>query len=569
MGVVIGLIAGLAVFLIGLEGLTKALKAQSGEGMQQAIAKLTPNRFAGMLTGAGVTVLLQSSTITTVLAVGLVSGGMLTFIQSLGIILGANVGTTLTAQAIAFDTSLFGLALLGGGFLATKVFRGRTGQLISTVVLGIGLVFLGMDIMSEAVRPLRTSQGFLDVMSSLTNPLLGALVGALFTAAVQSSTAATGVAIAMATEGLIPLEAGVAIIIGSNVGTCITAGLAAIGKPAEAVRTAAFHLFINIAGAAVWLIFINQLVDIAVAISPSYPDLSGIDQRAAETPRQFAMAHTVFNISTALVLVWFLGPIARVLERLIPDRPRPAEPGAPRHLDNALLPTPWAALEAAREEVGILAGEVTALVGQALPVLQAADTEPADAMETAETAIDNRYRHIVAFLRELENRDPGPDQSRQAAALMDVADELEGVADLMELNVASLARERVERKLKFGPPEQAVLLPVAEAVGRHLQIAVEGVVEPRSHATQKAAEQAPVVEGKLAAASQAARDLLRTDWPVDRYALVDDMLDLYSRIYDSSARIVRARLTVEGSDLLSETGSFPALRGGRQSPANV
>ncbi|MGV1004476.1 MAG: Na/Pi cotransporter family protein [Candidatus Nanopelagicales bacterium] len=560
MSVVIGLIAGLAVFLIGLDGLTKSLKAQSGEGMQQLIAKLTPNRFAGMATGAGVTMLLQSSTITTVLAVGLVSGGMLTFVQSLGIILGANLGTTLTAQAIAFDTSTFGLALLGGGFLATKLVRGRTAHLIASVVLGIGLVFLGMDLMADAVHPLRESQWFLDLMASLTNPLLGALVGALFTAAVQSSTAATGVAIAMATEGLIPLEAGVAIIIGSNVGTCLTAGLAAIGKPAEAVRTAMFHLFVNLAGAIFWLIFIDKLVDVAIAISPSFPELSGIDRRAAETPRQFAMAHTVFNTSYALFLVWFLGPIARLLERLIPDRPVPSPPGAPRHLDDALLPTPWAALEAAREEVGVLGAEVTTLTDQAMPVLRAENTDPADALAAAETAIDNRYRHIVAFLREVINRDPGPDQSREAAALMDVADELEGIADLLELNVATLARERIARGQEFGSTELAVLEPIAEAVGAHLRIAVAGVVDPLSHATQKAAEQAPVVERTIAAASQASRDLLRTGWPVDSYALVDDMLDLYRRIYDSSARIVRARLTVEGSNLLNETGSFPSLR---------
>lgn len=544
------MLAGLVVFLLGLDVLTGALKAQSGEGLRRLITRLTPNRFAGMLTGTVVTILLQSSTITTVLAVGLVSGGMLTFIQSLGIILGANIGTTMTAQAIAFDTSTFGMVLLVGGFLGTKLVRGRRTTVASTVVLGLGMVFLGMDLMSDAVRPLRSSQGFLDLMSTLTNPLLGMLVGAAFTAAVQSSTAATGVAIAMATEGLIPLEAGVAIILGSNIGTCVTAGLAAVGKPPEAVRTAAFHILVNVLGALVWLVFIDQLVEIAVALSPSYPELTGIDRRAAETPRQFAMAHTVFNLSTALVLVWFLGPIARVLERLIPDRPSPEAPGSPRHLDDALLSTPWAALEAAREEIGVLGEEVEAMTHNALPALATDGSVLVDGIAAAEATVDARYHHIVGYLRAVAAGSTGPEPSRQAAALLDVADELEGIADTVDLTIAATARELHLAARPLGAAEVALLEPVAEAVLTHLRLAISGVVDPTSGAALAAARTSAEVERTLAVAAAALRQQLANgETDVPEYAVVDDMLEQYRRVFGASARIVRARLTLEGMTL--------------------
>lgn len=166
----IALLGGIAVFLLGLDTLTRALQAQSGDGLKRLIGRLTTNRFTGLLTGAAATILLQSSTITTVIAIGLVSGGMLTFTQSLGIVLGANVGTTFTAQVIAFDTSLLGMAMLFCGYVLSRLARGGAGRLVGTVVLGLGLVFLGMELMGEAVRPLRTFEPFLSAMESLSSP---------------------------------------------------------------------------------------------------------------------------------------------------------------------------------------------------------------------------------------------------------------------------------------------------------------------------------------------------------------------------------------------------------------
>lgn len=452
--VVLGLLGGLAMFLVGLDTLTNALKAQTGAGLRTAIGRLTTNRFAGLATGTVATILLQSSTITTVISVGLVSGGMLTFTQSLGVVLGANVGTTLTAQLIAFSTSLMGLTMLFVGYLLGKLARRSGVAVAGAVLLGLGLVFLGMELMSDAVRPLRSFEPFLDAMESLSaTPLLGVLAGALFTALVQSSSATTGVAIAMASEGLIPLEAGVAIVIGSNIGTCVTALLAAIGKPRAALRTAVFHVIVNVGGALIWFFFINVLVDSAVALAPSHPDLVGLERRAAETPRQFAMAHTVFNLSTALVLVWFLGPIGRWLERLVPDRAPGGVPDHPSHLEHALLLAPPSALEAIRAEVAVLAGQVQGMVDDSLGAALADTDDAARGLRDRERSIDARHLAIVAYTRDLLATGPGAEPARHALALLEQADELERIADQVGMSILPIGQER--REAGVGIPRRA------------------------------------------------------------------------------------------------------------------
>ncbi|MGB7983075.1 MAG: Na/Pi symporter [Candidatus Nanopelagicales bacterium] len=356
------------------------------------------------------------------------------------------------------------------------------------------------------------------------------------------------------TEGLIPLGAGVAIILGSNIGTCVTAGLAAVGKPPAAVRTAAFHILVNVVGAMVWLFFIDQLGDIAVAMSPSYPELTGIDQRAAETPRQFAMAHTVFNLSTALVLVWFLGPIARLLERLIPDRPTSAPSGAPVHLDDALLGTPWAALEAAREEISALGVEVETMTRSALPALAGEGLPLLERIGVMEASVDARYHHIFAFLRAVSASSAGPEPARQAAALLDVADELEGIADTVDLTIAATAQELHQAGRPLAPAEVALLEPLADIVLEHLHLAVAGVSDPPSGAALLAAGTGAAVERTLAIAAAESRQRLASGAiDVPEYAVTDDVLEQYRRVHGASIRIVRARLTLDASGAVGET----------------
>ena len=259
----VGLLAGgLALFLFGLELMTNGLKAVAGASLEGALAKLTANRFLGLLSGAFVTAVLNSSTITTVLMVGFVSAGLMTLSQAVPMIMGANVGSTFTAQIMAFNVKALVPFMLAIGFLYHAFGTRQLLRQLGGIALGLGLLFLGIEFMGEATHPLRTFEPFIKAMQEMENPLLGILAGAVFTAVVQSSAATLAVVIALASQGLMPLEAGIAVVLGANVGTCLTAMLASIGKPAEAAQVGVVHLLFNVLGVLFWVFFIPQLADL-------------------------------------------------------------------------------------------------------------------------------------------------------------------------------------------------------------------------------------------------------------------------------------------------------------------
>ncbi|HOG04168.1 MAG TPA: Na/Pi symporter, partial [Accumulibacter sp.] len=229
------LLGGLAIFLFGMLQMEEGLKAVAGERMKGILAKLTVNRFMGVGTGALVTAVIQSSSVTTVLVVGFISAGLMTLSQSVGVIMGANIGTTITAQIVAFKITKAALGMIAVGFAMLFIARSDRTKHYGEMLMGLGMVFFGMHVMSEAMEPLRSYQPFLDLMKSMDNPLVGVLIATAFTALIQSSSASTGIVIVMAGQGFISLQAGIALAFGANIGTCATALLAVIGKPREAV----------------------------------------------------------------------------------------------------------------------------------------------------------------------------------------------------------------------------------------------------------------------------------------------------------------------------------------------
>src|SRR5215470_928025 len=265
----IGLLsAGLALFMFGLQLLTDGLKAIAGARLPVVLGRMTSNRFKGVLAGAAITALLNSSTITTVLLVGFVSAGLMTLSQTVPMIMGANIGSTFTAQIIAFDVSALTPYMLAVGFLGYAFARRE-------ILRELGAVLLGIQFMGEATQPLRTYAPFIDAMRTMKNPLPGIVIGAVFTAIVQSSAATLGLIIALASEGLVPLEAAIPLILGANVGTVGTALLASIGKSAEAARVGVVHLLFNVIGVLLFVFLIPQTADFARLISPSAPELEG------------------------------------------------------------------------------------------------------------------------------------------------------------------------------------------------------------------------------------------------------------------------------------------------------
>ena len=286
-----GLFGGLALFLFGMDLMTKALKRAAGDHMKDLLSRFTRNRFLGVGMGILVTGIVNSSSVTTVIVVGFISAGLMSMAQSISIIMGANIGSTVTAQILAFNVTRFALPLITVGFALSFAAKRDEHQEYGRLLLGLGLVFYGMGVMSDAMAPLRGYRPFIEFIASLSHPLAAALAGAAFTAVIQSSAATTGLVIVLAGQALMSLETGIAVALGANIGTCATAVLAAIGKPREAIRAAAVHVLFNVAGVLIWLGFIPQLAELARLLSPSSDHLTGLARMASETPRQVANAH--------------------------------------------------------------------------------------------------------------------------------------------------------------------------------------------------------------------------------------------------------------------------------------
>ncbi|MFC1791887.1 Na/Pi cotransporter family protein, partial [Gemmatimonadota bacterium] len=276
-----GLGGGLALFLYGMRIMTDSLKVVAGDRMKDILARFTKNRVTGAISGAVITAVIQSSSVTTVMVVGFVTAGLLNFTQSIGVIMGANIGTTVTAQIVAFKVTKYALAMIAAGFLTELLGKNPRVRHWGVAVMGLGLLFYGMDLMSTAALPLRAYPPFIEMMQELRSPWAGILVGFGFTAIVQSSSATTGIVIVLATQGLISLEAGIALVFGANVGTCVTATLSAIGKPRDAWKAAAVHVAFNLVGVLLWVAFIPQLADLIRMLSPMSAELEGAQRLAA------------------------------------------------------------------------------------------------------------------------------------------------------------------------------------------------------------------------------------------------------------------------------------------------
>lgn len=306
---VLALLGGLALFLYGMQMMSTGLETAAGNRMKSILEKLTSNRVKGVLVGAAITAVIQSSSATTVMVVGFVNSGLMTLKQAVWVIMGANIGTTITGQLIALDIGAIAPLFAIAGVGAIMFIKSEKVHHISSIFAGLGILFMGMDMMGAAMSPLKESEAFISLMTKFDNPLLGILVGALFTAVIQSSSASVGILQALASTGMIPLSSAVFVLFGQNIGTCITAVLASIGMKVNAKRTTVIHLLFNIIGTVLFTVIclVTPYVTWIEAMTPGDP------------VAQIANAHTVFNIVTTLLLLPFGTHMANIAVRILPD----------------------------------------------------------------------------------------------------------------------------------------------------------------------------------------------------------------------------------------------------------
>ena len=308
--VILSLLGGLALFMYGMQMMSNNLEAVAGNRMKQILERLTANRFLGVLVGAGITALIQSSSATTVMTVGFVNSGLMTLKQAVWIIMGANVGTTITGQLIALDIGELAPLIAFVGVMLLIFVKSKKVQHVGGIVAGIGVLFIGMGMMSDAMVPLRDNEAFIHLMTKFSNPVIGILAGAVFTAIIQSSSASVGILQALAMGGVIGLHSAVFVLFGQNIGTCITALLASVGTNRNAKRTTMIHLMFNVIGTVLFvsLCLVTPFTDWMIALTPDNP------------VAQIANVHTVFNLTTTLLLLPFGSLLVKLAVKLLPDR---------------------------------------------------------------------------------------------------------------------------------------------------------------------------------------------------------------------------------------------------------
>ena len=526
---VVGLLGGLAIFLLGMERMTESLKLVAGDRLRGLLLKLTSSRFAGLATGAGITAVIQSSSVTTVLVVGFITSGLMSFEQSIGVILGANIGTTVTAQIIAFKVTTYALLAVAVGFGMSFFSKSGAQRARGEALLGLGLVFFGMTIMGDAMEPLRSSETFIDAMSRLENPFVGAAIGAVFTALVQSSSATTGIVIVLAQQGLINIDSGIALILGANIGTSVTALLAAIGKPREALRASMAHTIFNVGGVILWLPLVGILASVVSSIGGG-------------TAREVANAHTIFNIVNAVLVIGFVSQFARLIERLVKDRPDEVEEAIrAKYLDRELIRTPALALDRARLELLRMADRVREMMAQILPAILRGDRWTLLEIESLDDEVDALHGHIIGYLGQISETRLSEQSTQELLDLMGATNDLESIGDLIETNMVSLGLSRIEDGLTVSPETVEVLSELHAAVAESLDLSMMALAQKNADAARRVGNMKKQINSMERAATTHEASRLVADAPdrIAHYRFEVDVIANLKRIYYFSKRIAR------------------------------
>lgn len=552
------LLGGLALFLFGMEQMSDSLKAVAGERMKTILATLTTNRVTGAITGAFVTAIIQSSSVTTVLVVGFVTAGLMSFSQTLGVIFGANIGTTITAQIVAFKVTKLALGMVAMGFAMSFLGKRENIKQYGFMLMGLGLVFFGMSVMSGAMKPLRSYQPFLDLMINMENPIVGILVAAGFTGLIQSSSATTGIVIVMASQGFVTLPAGIALAFGANVGTCVTALLASIGKPREAVRAALAHILFNIVGVIIWVGFIDQLAAFITSMSPVAEGLTGMAKLADEAPRQIANAHTVFNVVNTIIFLPFVNQFAAICEKLIPDRKDGAgETDAaathPLYLDEILVSTPSLALDASRRELKGMGMRVNLMLNDALPTVLKGDLKELKAIEKRDTEVDEMHANLVHYLGRISQGNLTKEQTRELMSMIGVVNALENVGDIIETNMVYLGEQRLTRGVQVSESTEKSISEFHTMISEGLDQAIRAFIDEDSEAAARVRKLEDEVDVRMEKASEHHVERLTADAPgrVAAYSIEMDLMEKLMRVFSFALSIVREAEKVANAQRLA------------------
>lgn len=451
--IVFGLVGGLAIFIYGMNMMSECLQKAAGEKMKSILALLTRNPVLGVLAGAITTAVLQSSSATTVMAIGFVSAGLMSLPQAISIIFGANIGTTMTAQIIAFKITDYIYIIIFIGFIISFVAKSEKVKSIGQTIFAFGLLFLGIETMGDVMKPLASSPVFTDLIAKVSNmPVLGVAVGTLMTLVVQSSSATIAVLQNFAAQAgpdgvtsILGLTGAIPILLGDNIGTTITALLASIGQNKDAKRTAVAHCIFNVSGCLLFIWFIKPFAALIQYISPKGPEIEVIS-------RQIANTHTVFNITMTLIWVCLINVMVKIVMTLIPDGKAVAvDPAKPLYLDEKMTNQPTAALQLVAKEILHISDIVKDAVSNTIEIVKTEDISQLEGLLEKGKNIKSLTEKTTEYLALLFSSGTMTEQqAAQTASLMYILSDVERMGSL-SVEIAKCIQEKEQNNYKYTP----------------------------------------------------------------------------------------------------------------------
>lgn len=486
------LLGGLGLFIYGMRQMGDGLQKTAGKKLRQLLEMLTTNRIAGVLVGTGVTAIIQSSSATTVMVVGFVNAGLMTLKQSIGVIMGANIGTTITAQLIAFKLTHYSFHAIAIGAALYLFGKKRKTKYLGQVFLGFGILFLGLSTMKDTMRPLRDSQMFAHAMDKFgSSPILGVILGTAMTVMVQSSSASIGILISLLSINAITYQMAVPILLGDNIGTTITALLSSIGTNSTAKRSAMGHMIFNVLGTFTFIIALYLIPDLPAMLKSFFIGLSNYFGQDISAGRMLANTHSAFNILNTLLWLPFVGVIVQVVTSLIPEKEVELAKGT-KYIDERMIETPGVALDQTKKEL-VRMGKLSqkSVIKAQKSFLQEDEDLVADLKEIEEV-INDLECTIVAYLTDISNRSLSEDDISRLNGYLNIVDAIESVGDNAE-NIAELAEYKIEHNLEFS--EQAI--EEVEYMFEKANEVVELSVEVLEELDTKKANKILELEGKI------------------------------------------------------------------------
>ncbi|MGH7298820.1 MAG: Na/Pi cotransporter family protein [Candidatus Rokuibacteriota bacterium] len=477
----LALFGGLALLLYGMQLIGEGLQRVAGGHLRHLLTSMTRTRLAAVGSGALVTAIIQSSSATTLMLIGFVSAGLVTFRQSLGVILGADIGTTFTVQLLAFKIQELSLLLVGVGFAMAFFARRGLVKNLGQVILGFGFIFLGMKVMNDGIAPLAQNELTRQVLVALAdNQFLGLLVGAVLSAGMASSAATIGLMLSLGHQGLLPLAAAIPVVLGANIGTCATALAASLRTSSDARRVAVAHIAFKVLGVALVFPFISPLT-ILVA------------QTAGDVARQIANAHTFFNVAISALFLPFASWAARVITALVPEEERSDNPYRTRYLDDRYLDQPALAIGQATREALRMGDVAQNMLRDAMVVLRSDDQELLEDVERRDDQLDYLEREIKLFIARLGRETMSPDMAQKEIALISFIGNLENIGDIIDKNLMELARKKLYQGRRFSEAGETELIEFHSLVSKNLERAIAGFAANDRSLAQEVLDQRPVV----------------------------------------------------------------------------